>query len=176
MILYKKALTALIGLFLGVSACSEGSEVSSFAQEGAYMDADMVEMGGRHSFSKDGIRTANLTFDTAFIWQDSVNTSLRGINLTVFDEGVGTERAYVTSLRGTMDRRGERLTAEGDVVLVVPAQNRTIRTQELHYDPHSESIWGDSAFVMEFQGQTLRGRSFRTDVEFRNFRITGTAN
>ncbi len=170
---------AVLGTVLGgllLAACGEQTPPPTLSDAGLFLDADGIVMGGDHHFTKEGVRTAFLVFDTAYQWRDSTNISLRGVNLTVYEEGLGTERARVTSRSGTMDSRGERLTARGDVVLIVPADNRRITTQELHYDPQAGRIWSDSAFVMEHGGRTTRGRAFRTDTDFVTFTIVGTGS
>jgi LPS export ABC transporter protein LptC len=138
-----------------------------------FMGADAVLMGGEHTYTNaEGIRSAHLNFDTIFQWRDSLDWALRGVDLTVYGE-TGAIRAHVTAVRGAMDPRGERLMAQGDVVLTVPGEDRRLETPELHYDPNGERIWSDSSFVMTFQGRPLRGRGFTSDLEFRNFTVLG---
>ncbi len=139
----------------------------------AFRDADGVTIRGEHVFlNAEGVRASRLVFDTMYQWRDSTDHHLRGVDLRVFQEN-GFERAHVTSARGRMDPRGERLVAEGDVVLVIPADDRRLETGELHYDPDNERIWSDSSFVMTFQGRVIRGSSFISDIEFRNFQAIG---
>jgi LPS export ABC transporter protein LptC len=157
---------------LAFSACQDDAPVTVVTDGGVYLGADLVTLNGRHYFTQDGIRSATLVFDTMYQWNDSVNVHLRNPVLTVFHED-GSERATVTSLKGTLDRRAERMVARENVVLVVPDQDRHVETEELHYDPEGNRIFSDSAFVMVHQGRTLRGSSFTSDLEFRNFRIIG---
>jgi LPS export ABC transporter protein LptC len=162
---------AALALLLAAS-CQDEPAVPTIADDLQLMGADQVMEGGRHYFTQEGIRSAVLNFDTAFQWRDSVNLHLRGLDLTVFNED-GSERARVTSERGTVDRRADRMVARRNVILIVPGQDRRVETEELHYDPEGGRIWSDSAFVMIHQGRTHRGSAFTSDLEFRNFTIMG---
>lgn len=155
-------------------ACGEQAPVVTATGEFDHLDADAIVIGGEHTFTnEEGLRAAFLAFDTAYQWRDSTDMALRGVDLTVYTQS-GSERARVTSREGTLDPRGERMTALGDVVLLVPGENRTLESGELHYDPELGQIWSDSSFVMTHGNQTLRGSSFISDLEFSDFRARGT--
>ena len=93
-----------------------------------------------------------------------------------------TGRPWRQRLRENADRLrdcpleplAERLTARGEVVLVVPFQERRLETEELHYDPELNQLWSDSAFVMNEEGRERAGSSFRSDLEFRDFVVQGS--
>ena len=160
---------------LALAACEVEAPVAAASDVDSFLGADGVIMGGVTTISNpEGIRTAHLQFDTAFQWSDSTRQALRGVNLTVFNED-GSERATVTSLRGTFEPLAESLTAIGEVVLVVPFQERRLETEELHYDPEQNQLWSDSAFVMTEEGRRREGTSFSSDLEFRNFVVRGSA-
>jgi LPS export ABC transporter protein LptC len=165
----------LIGTVLLLSACEEESQVSTVPAEYFQFDADGVVFGMRHRFTQEGVLQALILADTAIQWHDSTSVALRGVDLRIYDEA-GGERAHVTSRVGSLDSRTERMIATGNVVLQIPGDNRTIESQELHFDPRAERIWSDSAFVMRHQGRILRGNSFTSDLEFRNFVIRGSGN
>ena len=162
-------------LLPALAACEVDAPVATVSDPDRFLGADAIVMGGVTTISNpEGIRTAHLQFDTAYQWGDSTHQALRGVNLTVFDDD-GSERATVTSLRGTFEPLAERLTARGEVVLVVPFQDRRLETEELHYDPELNQLWSDSAFVMTEEGRQREGSSFRSDLEFRDFVVQGSA-
>ncbi len=164
--------TFLLATILG--SCSEDQPVATLTGDVTFLGAEGVVMGGITTLTNDqGIRTARLQFDTAFQWTDSTHQSLRAVDLTVFNED-GSERARVTSLRGTFEPHDQSLTAVGAVVLVVPFQERRLLTEELHYDPQREELWSDSSFVMTEAGRTYEGTSFTSDLEFQDFIVFGT--
>ncbi len=164
---------ALLGLLVVAVGCHEETEIATVSPELAAMDADIIILGGQQFVSQDGTTEVFVVYDTAFQWNDSVNVALRRMELVVYLED-GTERARVTANRGWLDQSTDQMVAQGNVVVVVPEDQRTIRTEELHYEPRTGQIWSDSAFVMEIPGQPpLRGVSFSSDLEFRNFQARG---
>jgi LPS export ABC transporter protein LptC len=170
------ALWLLLGGVAGLAVgCDEEVPVATVPEDYLQFDADGVVFQMTHRFTQEGVLQALVVADTAIQWHDSTAVALRVVDLRVYDDD-GSERAHVTSRRGSLDTRTERMTAQGDVVLVVPAENRVIESQELHFDPRSERIWSDSAFVMRHQGRILRGSSFTSDLEFRNFVIRGSGS
>lgn len=169
-----KALWAIIVVGAFVVACQKEAPVESLTQAESFLDADGVIMGGEHTITNsEGIRTAYLRFDTMYQWQDSTDWHLRGVDLTVFNEDDGSERGRVTSLRGIFNPQDEALTAQGDVVLVIPQEQRRLETEELHYDPDQRKLWSDSSFVMYEGTRTRQGSCFTTDLEFQNFTVGG---
>jgi LPS export ABC transporter protein LptC len=172
MILRRIVLANLAIGALAVYGCQEPAPMTTATDSLRFLEADAVVIDGQHFFTQEGVRAATLLFDTAYQWRDSVDMHLARLTLTVYNED-GSERARVTSDRGTLDRRGDRMTARENVVLVVPAQVRRLETEELHYDPEGNRIWSDSAFAMTHDGRSLRGSAFTSDLEFRNFRVLG---
>jgi len=168
----RQSLWVWILIPLVVVACSEEGDVAVVNPELEALDADFIVVGGEQYLSQDGRTEAHLVYDTAFQWNDSTMAALRRVELLVFNED-GSERARVTADRGRFDQSTDRMIAQGNVVMVVPSDGRTLRTEELHYDPQAGQIWSDSAFVMELPTQTLRGQSFSSDLEFRNFQARG---
>jgi LPS export ABC transporter protein LptC len=174
MILHRHHLPAVaLVVVLGViTACEEPREPAVVSPEILELDADFIVFGGEQYISRAGITEAHLVYDTAFQWIDSSAVALRRLVLVVFHED-GTERARVTADRGTLDQRTDQMVARGNVRLLVPGQNRTLESEELHYDPDGGRIRSDSAFVMRTPTQVLRGRSFTSDLDFREFRAVG---
>lgn len=157
----------------GVQGCGEPTDVATVPAEYLEWDADAVVFGMIHRFTQEGRLQAVVHGDTAIQWRDSTVVAMRGVDLTVFTEE-GEERAHVVSRRGTLDTRTERMAAYGSVVMTVPGEGRRLESEELHYDPRGDRIWSDSAFVMFMPGRApMRGSSFTSDLEFRNFQARG---
>jgi LPS export ABC transporter protein LptC len=160
-------------LAMSASACGENADVATVPAHYLEWDADGVVFGMIHRFTQEGLLQAVVHGDTAIEWRDSTVVALRGVDLTVYTEE-GVERAHVTSRRGTLDTRTERMSAFGDVVMIVPGEGRRLESEELHYDPRGDRIWSDSSFVMTMPGRApIRGSSFTSDLEFRNFQARG---
>jgi LPS export ABC transporter protein LptC len=163
-------------IFGAVAGCEEPGEPAVVSPEILALDADFIVFGGEQYISRAGITEAHLVYDTAFQWIDSSAVALRRLVLVVFNED-GTERARVTADRGTLDQRTDQMVARGSpgnpARLVVPGEGRTLESQEIHYDPEGGRIRSDSSFVMRTPTQVLRGRSFTSDLDFRDFRAVG---
>lgn len=163
----------VIGASILVTACEEERDVATVPSDIVEMDADFIVFGGEQYITQEGRNQAHVLYDTAFQWVDSTAVALRGVELVVFNED-GSERGRVTSERGVLDQRTDRMIARGNVVLVVPDDGRTLRTEELHYDPERNRIFSDSAWVMELPDRRpLTGTSFESDLEFRRFEARG---
>ncbi len=166
---------AMAGVFVLVgtgAACTTENEVPTVPEAYLEFDADGIVLGMTHRITQDGRTQGLVHADTAIQWRDSAAVHLRGVDLTVMEED-GSERAQVTARTGVLDTRTNRMTANGNVVMVVPGQARRVESEELNYDPQGDRIWSDSAFVHTLRGQVTRGRAFTSDLEFRNFTILG---
>jgi CBS domain-containing protein len=109
--------------------------------------------------------------DTAYMYVDSAHVDLRVLTIEFNDED-GRPRATVTGRTGEWDQERDIMVARGDVLLVVHADQREIRTEELHYDAYNERIWSDSATVQTLpDGTVTRGSSFESDLGFQDLRI-----
>ncbi|MEX0907890.1 MAG: LPS export ABC transporter periplasmic protein LptC [Gemmatimonadota bacterium] len=138
------------------------------------LPADQVAFGVEHITTVNGVRRANLHADTTLMFNDSAVVSLKSVELELYDE-IGGHQATLTSASGELNRSTNAMVARGDVVLVVHgAQGRTVWTEELHYDPTQNRIWSDVATRSRTaDGQEIRGDSFSSDDQFRNFTIQG---
>ena len=119
----------------------------------------------------NGIREGHVQADTAYLFVDSAKAELHQMRILFFNED-GSQLATVTGTSGECDQTTDRMTAWGDVLLIVHSDQRRIETQELNYDPEAERIWSDSATVQTMaDGSITRGSAFESDMEFRNVRI-----
>jgi len=156
----------------GAAACTPEDSVATIPSTYLEFDADGIVFGMIHRITQDGVLQGVIHADTAIQWQDSSAVHLRGVDLTVMEED-GEERAHVNALRGILDTRTNRMTAYGNVIMIIPEGSRRVESEELHYDPQGDQIWSDSSFVFTEGARITRGQAFRSDLEFRNFRIVG---
>ena len=159
-------------LFVG---CDEDHIIATVPPEYLAFEADGVAFDMVHRFTQDGVLQAKVIADTTIQWNDSTAVALRVFEMDVFEED-GTERAHVVADRGWLNMRTNRMAAYGNVVLTIPgADGRRIESNELQYDPRTDRMWSDSAFVMYQEGRApFRGSRFNTDLEFTDFRSWGT--
>ena len=134
------------------------------------MIPDQLLVGLRVDITVDGVREATVVADSAYMFEDSTAMRLFGLDMRVFTT-TGAERAHVTSETGQLDRHTQAMVATGNAVVVAEGGARTIRTEELHYDPAADRVWSDVPFVMDESGRTTRGTGFSSDAQFRNVRV-----
>ncbi len=161
----------LLGVLVGVlSACAQPPTTPVASSDLQGIKADVVFYGMESYLTSQGIRQGRVQADTAYMFNDSSAIEVRGMHVVFYDDE-GREKATVTSNRGELDRKSDRMIARGNVVLVVAADGRKIESAELHYDPDLNRIWSDSATVMHNGSQVTRGTAFQSDLEFKNVRI-----
>ena len=154
-----------------LAACGDEAATPVASEDVLGIEADNVAFGMSSYMTAQGIREGRVIADTAFFFADSAKAKLHGMTIEFFFPD-GRRRATVTGKTGEWDQNTDRMSAWGDVVLVVHEDGRKIESQELHYDPTRDRIWSDSATVQtERGGAVTRGTAFESDMEFKNLRI-----
>jgi LPS export ABC transporter protein LptC len=168
-----RTLGALASLSLvTLTACEEAMNTAVASTELQEIGADNVVFGMVAFMTSRGIRNGRVEADTAFMFADSARAQLHQM-LIVFYNDDGSERATVTGTSGDWNQQTDRMTARGDVLLLVSDDGRKIESSELNYDPSQNRIWSDSATVQTMaNGSVTRGSAFQSDMEFRNVRIS----
>lgn len=162
---------ALAALLVGLGACDENGDTPVVAEELTELDADNVVYGMTQILTREGVREAVVEADTAYFYQDSSAVHLRGVHMTLFEEG-GAERARVEANRGRLQPRSREMVGRGDVVLTISGEGgRRIETDELHYSSTGDRIWSDTYTIMEEDGEVTCGTAFRSDLDFENVYI-----
>jgi LPS export ABC transporter protein LptC len=135
------------------------------------IQADLVDYNMVSFLTHTGIRQGRVQADTAYLYGDSASLKLFGMHVVFYNDD-GRDRADVVSESGELDQRSNRMVARGHVVLTIYADNRTIESAEINYDPDRNRIWSDSATVMRYaDGRVSRGSSFESDLEFKNVQV-----
>jgi LPS export ABC transporter protein LptC len=162
----------LLPLLVLLGACDESTAPPTGDYES--LPADQVVMGVDYLFTSEGVRRAQLLTDTAYMFEDSAATHLRGVTLEMYDNE-GTLTSTLTSDSGEYDVDTQKTVARGNVVLVIPdPEGRTIWTEELHYDPTTKRVWSDvpSRMLMN-SGEDFHVQSFTADDQFQNVQTVG---
>lgn len=161
---------AALLLLAPLAACQDPAATTLADETLRELEADQVLYEMSTYATTNGIRQARIEADSAYFFRDSSVVHLQGVNMTIYGES-GAERASVVADRGRMERRSEMLTAQGNVMLRIPEQNRIIESTELHYDPSGDRIWSDSATTMREGNRVTRGTCFNSDLQFRNYNV-----
>lgn len=162
----------LVLLAVFVAACGGEPEPPLASSDQLAVDADNVVIGLTHNMTKEGVRSALLYADTAYVYEDSSQMELRRVRLTLYDES-GRKTADVTSQRGRLNTVTRQMTVTGAVDLKTTQSGQRIQTEELHYDPQSDRLWSDVRTVLTEQGTVVRGSGFTSDSRLRNLQVRG---
>ena len=149
------------------AACTEGPPSTVVDPDLEAIEADYIIFGLTDNVTRGGVREFVVEADTALIFQDSTVVLLRGnVRLTVHNEDLGTEKALVTSDRGSLNKRTNEMHAEGNAVLLIRADGRRIESYELRYSPDTNRIRSDSTVLMYDGDEVVEGTSFTSDLDF----------
>ncbi len=163
--------TVATALAVGHAGCGDGPPTPVAGDELLEMQSDMVSYDMVTYFTDPrGIRSGRIEADSAYYFQDSTVVHLLGVEMTMYTEA-GEVRATVTATRGRYEERDQQMHALGNVVLVMPNEDRRLESGELYYDPIVQSIWSDSASTYRHEGQVTRGTCFKSDLDFRNYEV-----
>lgn len=169
----KTRLSALLAtLVLATAACQQKSTTPTATTAAGEMAADQIIYGLQHTMTTNGVRTAVLHGDTALVQQDGRRFDLTGVRLEFFDS-LGHVSGNLTSESGEYRVDTGDFTARGSVVLVTKGADgqRRLTTEELRFEPNRDQVWSPVPFVLTQNGQTTRGKSFRSDTRFRNLTV-----
>lgn len=158
---------------LALAACQDGATTPSPAAMLQEMPADQVMFGVEHNMTTQGIRRAVLHGDTAFVHQGGSRIDVVGVRMVFFDEN-GRQTGTLTSNTGTYQLRAGSMVAHGNAVLRTEGDDgteRTIETEELHFDVRGDRLWSEQPTVMREGGRILRGTSFESDGRFQNVTV-----
>lgn len=156
-----------------LAACGDAS-TSPSATEGYEGTADQVAFQVRQTLTNEGVRTAILNSDTAYIFERDRRLDLVGVEVLFFNE-IGEQAGTLTSKTGDYNIDSGAFIARGDVVLVTsgPSGERRLETEELLYDVRADSLASRTPFTLHEDGRVSRGTSFRSDSKFRTWIVTG---
>lgn len=154
-----------------VAACNQPLSTPVADQDLQNLEGPIV-FGMTSFISARGVREGRVEADTAYVFEDSTVVYLRQMEIALYDEETGAERATVRGARGRWDQETNEMVAVGDVVLFVYNDSSTIESQEINYDPNNDRVWSDSATVQTLRdGTVTRGSSFESDMSFENILI-----
>jgi LPS export ABC transporter protein LptC len=164
-------LAGLLALLAGCRKESSSPPAGAGAEE-FDLPADNVFFLIRETMLSNGVVTAVLTADTAFVWDGQRRVDLRVVNIEFHDER-GVKTGTLTSQTGEFD--GATFIGHGSVVLVTenPSGSRTLETEQITFELRDDVISTDHPFTLTEAGRSSRGTNFRTDSRFSNWEVRG---
>lgn len=159
---------------LAVAACQREATSPGATSADLSLPAEQVIYGLEHNMTTSGIRKAVVRGDTAYVQDQGRLLNLMGVDIDFFDE-TGRASGELTSTSGVYNTQGGEMVARGNVVLITTGAKgkRRLETEELHFDPQGDRIWSTTPFVLREGGGVTRGKSFRSDTQFKNFTVQG---
>jgi len=128
--------------------------------------ADQLLAGFETSVTRDGLRRAGITADTARMYEASQSLAMRTMVMTFYD-AQGAQRSRLTADSALMFWTSGLITANGNVVLTAP-DGRVLKSSVLRIDDAAREISTDQPFTLSGGKDFVRGTSLKTDPEFRN--------
>lgn len=138
--------------------------------------ADQMMVGVRMYLTSQGVRQAYLEADSAFVYENSGRTELKGVKLTFYNSA-GAQASVLTSRQGTYRTRSGAMEARDDVV-VVTTDGARLATSVLRYDQAKNEVSTDQPYTYVSADRNVQGDGFVSDPSFSNIttqRVRGRA-
>ena len=132
--------------------------------------ADQVMWKMSIQLTENGVLRSFVEADTAYLFQNQQITDFRGLRIRFVDPQTGNTKSTLTAQRGIYNTLAGKLDARGQV-LVETTDGRKLRTPHLIYDKTSNRVESDSAFTYESGTETGSGKSFTSDIDFKNLTV-----
>jgi LPS export ABC transporter protein LptC len=170
---YPRGIRALALLFLcaavpaAFSACG-GAERGGIASATMAADsADQLIWGLTTILTKDGVREAYLSADTAYEYDAPGRVDMVGVKVTFYSAD-GVPESVLTGKQGTYWTRTNQMSARDDVIIVRQSDGARLRTNFIEYDPSQNQVRTDKPYVADKGAQHISGVGFVCDPAFVN--------
>ena len=168
---HRLAAGVVLAIAGALGACQETTKAPPVVEKSVMPDsADQMMFGIWFTLTDAGVKRAEVSADTAYMYEDNTRTDMRKVK-TDFFTTTGAKNATLTSKSGDYNSRLGTMEARGDVV-VITTDGRRLTTPQLRYDPARNEVSSDSAFVLtEKDGRKVTGIGFVSDPDMNNIRI-----
>ena len=157
-----------IALLLVLAACADtGVRPTGSLQSADSADQIMLKMSTQ--LTENGVLRSFVEADTAYVYQNQQITDLRHFTVRMLDAH-GNLQSTLTADHGIYTTYSGKLDARGHV-LVESTDGRRLRTEHLIYDKQANQIRSDTVFSYDSPTAKGSGKSFLSDIEFRNLTI-----
>lgn len=153
------------------AACTEtGAKPGVLATAADTADQTLFKV--RHIITRDGVQKSLVEADTAYYYEASNTFELRVVTVTFYDKD-GAKTSTLTSNEGTYQTMTGVMEGRGNVVVRSTDGTRTLKSEELRYEPGKNEISSTVFYTYDQGGNHLEGDGFTSDPSFQ--RMT-TAN
>jgi LPS export ABC transporter protein LptC len=167
---------AVLAFLVLACACRDPRQDAVAAVEAAADTADQLLIGLTQYITQDGVRTAHLEADTAFLYENTGRADLKKVKVIFFGPG-GDTSSVVTGGIGSYDWRTGKMEVRNDVGVLLSNGGR-LTTSVLRYDQTKNEVSTDQHYVYAAPDRQMQGDGFVTDPALSVFRTTrprGTA-
>ncbi len=155
-------------LLLVAAGCADtGVRPQGSMQSADSADQIMVHMSTQ--LTEKGVLRSFVEADTAYVYQNQQIMDLRKFKVRMLDTH-GDLQSTLTADHGIYTTYSSKLDARGHV-LVESTDGRRLRTEHLIYDKVANQIRSDTTFTYDSPTARGSGKSFLSDIEFRNLTI-----
>jgi len=161
----------VVGGILLAAACNRtGASPGVLATAADTADQTLIKV--RHIITRDGIQKSLVEADTAYYYEGSQTFELRVVKVTFYDKD-GAPTSTLTSNEGTYQTMTGVMEGRGSVVVVSTDGRRTLKSEQLHYDPGKNEISSKVFYTYDQGSNHLEGDGFTSDPAFQRMQ---TAN
>jgi LPS export ABC transporter protein LptC len=157
---------------LALLAACDGESGIAAPKANVNADEGQRTYGLNLKLSDGGVLKADLKGDTAFQRPNTQIFDLKGVRLTFYDKQ-GKNPGTLTSKTGEYDEATAVMVARGNVVLITKndeGRQRTVRSEELHYDQRGDRVWSTRETTIVEEGRTMVTQGFESDTRFTNMK------
>lgn len=94
----------------------------------------------------------------------------QGVEVVFFNEKK-QENSRLTALKGFYDKQKNLYTATGKVVVKNLLEDKTLKTEILHWSPNERRIYTDNFVVIENGPNIIKGEGFTANQDFKYYKI-----
>lgn len=156
----------LLGLFI---ACTEDSQSpDDFKEfEGPIMEATDVEL----FHSDSAIIVIKLTAARQLQFESLDQEFPEGIYIEFFEKKDETKSASIIAKHGYYEKKENKYTATGDVVVENFKSGEKLETEVLYWEPNKKEIHTDRYVEITSEDEVLMGEGLTSDESFTSYRI-----
>lgn len=153
--------------------CSENKDLNGYnPYEGPMMEVENVET----LFSDSAIVLTKLQADKQLEFENGNREFPDGVYIEFYEDD-GRTSATITANQGYFNKKENKYTATGNVVVKSMLKNEELRTEELHWEPAKQELNTDKYVEIETENDIFMGNGLTAKQDFSDWRIlspTGT--
>ena len=159
--------------FLISLGCSENKDLDEYKQyEGPAMEVENVET----LYSDSAIVRIKLQADKQLEFENGNREFPEGVYIEFYEKD-GQVSSTITANQGYYNKKEDKYTATGNVIVKSMLKNEELRTEELHWEPAKQEINTEKYVEIETENDIFMGNGLTAKQDFSDWRIlkpTGT--